>query len=60
MLYEVWIKKHSIFTIIREYAVFAGGHFEIGLENHSCNGNSTGVIFYVPKYNTTYMYLEDH
>jgi hypothetical protein len=25
MLYQVWIKKYGTFTIITEYAVFAGG-----------------------------------
>ncbi len=55
MLYEIWIGKHSIFTIFTEYSVFTGGHFEIGLENHSWNGNSTGDIFYVQKYNKTYL-----
>jgi len=54
MLYEVWIKKYGTFTIIKEHAGIAGDHFENGLENHFCNGNSTGDIFYVQKYHKSY------
>ena len=54
MLYEVWIKKYGTFTMITEYAVFAGGHFENGPENHFYNGNSTADILYVQKYHYSY------
>ena len=63
MFYEVWIKKYGTFTIITEYTVFAGGHFENGLEKHFCNGNSTGDIFYIQKYHISYflkLVWEDH
>jgi hypothetical protein len=63
MFDEVCIMKYDKFTIITEYGVFAGGHFENGPEYHFCNGNFAGDMFSVKKYHKRYsqkLDLEDH